>query len=165
MKILLAVGNFFVVYKDLLITVTWVLAAISWVVTNKQANRRELRKETRSEIDAISKAAAEVISKCRKYYSLPPSDPEDDVRSAEISFEVKRVLIRTERLSRRVGKNSAFVKAKTACGDFFDAVTQDPFQSKNRGVLAPGSTELRLVEAGVHRLIDALEEGFTVAFK
>jgi len=152
---------FFSTYKDVLITVGWLIAAVGWLVSNHQGNQREKRKETRSEVDAICKAAAELITKCRTYYASDPSDNEDDIRVAEIAFEVKRILIRTERLNRRVGK---FKKAVYACGDFFDQVTQEPFASKGRPKLHVGSKIIQDIEASVHNLIDNLEEGFTEAF-
>jgi hypothetical protein len=157
----LTVVAFFAKYKDVLITVGWLLAALGWTISNRQANNREMRKETRSEVDAICKAAAEVIGKCRSYYAAGPSADDDDAKAAEIAFEVKRILIRTERLNRRLAK---FKPAVLAGGEFFDAVTQEPFQSKNRPKIGPGSRELEAVETGVHNLIDKLEEGFTSKF-
>ncbi len=153
--------SFFTDYKDALITVSWVLAAVGWVITNRQSNTREKRKETRTEVDAICKAAAELLATCRKYYASGPDDAEDDARAAQIAFEVKRILVRTERLNRRVPK---FKKAKEACGQFFDDVTQEPFQSKKRAKHGPGSALVRDIEDAVHSLIDQLEEGFSSAY-
>lgn len=155
------ISGFFTKYKDALVTVGWLIVAVGWLINNLQANNREKRKESRAEIEAICKAASEVIAKSRKYYSFLPSDEEDDVRTAEISFEVKRILIRTERLNRRVPH---FTKAVFACGEFFDCVTSNPFASKNREKHGPGSQTLQGIETSVHNLIDQLEEGFSSAF-
>lgn len=153
--------QFFSDYKDALITVGWLLAAAGWIISNIQANSREKRKETRAEIDAICKAAAEVLANCRIYYAALPIEPEDDARSAEIGFEVHRIVKRTERLRFRV---PAFGPAVTAVGGFFEAVTAEPFQSKSRSSYGPKSDVLVRVETAVHELIDELEEGFTMAF-
>ena len=153
---------FFTMYKDALITVSWVLAAAGWVVNNNQSNQREKRKETKAEIDGICKAAADVLGLCRKYYEGGPQHAEDDSRAAEIAFQVKRVLIRTERLSSRISEFSA---ARPACEDFFEAVTREPFQSKARLVHGPQSPVLKEVESGVHVLIDTLEDCYTTAFR
>ncbi|TSD59065.1 hypothetical protein FFI97_001665 [Variovorax sp. KBS0712] len=153
--------EFFSEYKDALITVGWLLAAAGWVISNFQANKREKRKETRSEVDAICKAAAEVVANCRVYYSALPSNDEDDTRAAEIAFEVHRIVKRTERLRGRV---SSFEEAVVAVGSFYEAVTAEPFQSKSRETHGPGSPVLLGIEESVHSLIDQLEEGFTLAF-
>ena len=155
------VAGFFTKYKDALVTVGWSVVALGWLITNWQANKREKRKESRAEVEAICKAASEVILKSRKYYSCLPSDDEDDVRAAEIAFEVKRILIRTERLNRRAPH---FTSAVFACGEFFDCVTEQPFASKNREKHGPGSQTLQKIEMSVHNLIDKLEEGFSAAF-
>lgn len=157
----MGVAKFFSDYKDALITVSWMVAAFGWVISNAQANRREKRKETRSEVDAICKAAAEVVLKCRIYFAELPTHDEDDARGSEIAFEVHRILRRTERLHSRV---ASFFEATSAGEIFFDAVTGLPFQSKTRQAVGPGSEKLRTIESSVHGLIDALEEGFTLAY-
>lgn len=153
-------AGFFTKYKDALVTVGWLV--VGWLIGNLQANNREKRKECRAEIEAICKAALELFLKLREYYSFLPSDEEDDIRIAEISFEVKRILIRTERLNRRVPH---FKSALVACGEFFDCMISNPFASKSREKYGPGSQILREIEASVHNLIDQLEEGFSAAFK
>jgi len=153
--------SFFTKYRDALITITWVVAALGWIVTNRQSNTREKRKETRAEVDVICKAAAEILVACRAYYADGPGSENDDTRSAQIAFDVKRVLSRTQRLSRKV---KAFESAVPAGDEFFEAVTQEPFQSKSREKFGPRSEVLTRVEGSVHNLIDKLEEGFTKAF-
>lgn len=153
--------SFFTKYKDALITVTWVVAALGWIVTNRQSNTREKRKETRAEVDVICKAAAEILVACRAYYGDDPASETDDTRSAQIAFDVKRVLSRTQRLSRKLKQ---FEVALPASDEFFEAVTQEPFQSKSRPQYGPRSDVLTRVEGAVHNLIDKLEEGFTKAF-
>lgn len=156
-----AFAAFFTKYKDALITVGWLFAALGWVITNRQANQREKRKETRSEVDAICKAAAEIIQKSRKYYANSPADSEEEARVAEISFEVKRILRRTQTLHNRTKK---FGEAILASAELFDVVTGEPFASKGRGVHKPGSPLLTKIEGVVSNQIDKLEEGFTKAF-
>ena len=156
-----ALAGFFTKYKDALITVGWLLAALGWVVSNFQANQREKRKETRSEVDAICKAATEIIHKCRKYYGSQPTDPEEQARTAEISFDVKRILRRIQTLNTRTPK---FQSAIVAGAEFFDVVTGEPFASKNRIIQTPGAPLLNQIEAVVSNLIDKVEEGFTRAY-
>jgi hypothetical protein len=155
------IAAFFTKFKDALITVGWLVAAIGWMVTNNQANKREKRKETRSEVDAICKAAIEVISKCRKYYSNLPSDQDDNTRIAEISFEIKRILRRIQTLHKRTPK---FSDAIVAGAEFFDVITSDPFASKSRSLHLPGDPLLIRIETELSNLIDKLEDGFTKAY-
>jgi hypothetical protein len=156
-----SIAHFFSEYKDALTGVSWLLVAVGWFISNGQANQREKRKETRSEVDAICKVVAEVLIKCRTYYSTPPNDPKDDERGSEIAFEVHRIVTRTERLQDRV---IYFNKAVDSVGSFFDAITSAPFQSKTRLPVSAGSPKLLEIEAAVHGLIDALEESFTFSY-
>lgn len=155
------IAGFFTTYKDLLIAISWIFVVSGWLVSSRQANDRERRKETRTEIDAICKAAIDIVDKCRKYYGVANEDSDDQRRVAEIYFEMKRFLIRAERLSRRV---PSFSSAVLACGDFWDLVTEEPFDAPSRPVHGPRSKLLGDIEMSVHRLIGEFEENFTAEY-
>ena len=152
---------FFTEYKDALITGGWLIAVVGWFISNNQANQREKRKETRAEIDAISAAMTELLAKCRVYYTGEPSDAEDDLRSAEIAFDVKRILVRVERLHLRVPELKVAVYA---CAEFFDAVTGEHFQSKARAKFLLSDKQFEAMEFAAHYVNDSLEDGFSQAF-
>lgn len=154
--------SFFVVYKDPLVAVSWAIAGIGWLVSNRQGNNREKRKEARSEVENISKRAEDIVARCRKYYGAAATDPEDTGRSSEIAFEMQRLLSRVQRL--RVGK-PAFSAAVYASGEFFDLVTGGEFQSKARARFGADSELICEIEAGAFDLIDKLETGFGATFR
>jgi hypothetical protein len=154
-------ASFFSTYKDALLTISWFIAMYGWYVTNRQANSREKRKETRSEIDSISKSIYEVYTKLRSYYRSDNSDGKNIISSDEIAFEVKRILVRCERLKDRL---KPFQGALTACEGFFESVTKEPFASHEALDPDLSRSVLREAEESAHNLVDKLEEGFDVAF-
>lgn len=146
--------------KDLLIAGGWIVAVAGWLVGNYQANRREKRKETRTEIDACCKMAAEILVKCRVYYGTLADDPLDASRSADIRFEVQRLFIRAERLQNKYAKFEVI----GACEELLDSSSGDQFESKERPVFAANSNLLLKIESDIHFLIDRLEDGFAKEF-
>lgn len=156
-----SVAEFFTLYKDSLISVTWLLAGIGWFVNNRMSNERETRKEIRSEVEALCKAAAEVLKNVQEYYSKSSADDGDSMRSAKVAFDLKRILRRTERLQYRVSQFSSVMAASEA---MFEAITQEPFASSTRPVEGVDSIILRDIEQSVHEYIDALEDAFVSAY-
>lgn len=159
--------SFFALYKDYLVVVAWFLVVFGWFLNNYQSNLREKRKETKSEIDAICKSASELARFCHGYYLKPIDDEKDILDSSKIAFEVYRIVSRVERLNRRVKRcdGPPFAEAAKCCSYFFEAITSDPFKSNSRKALLPDSEFILNIEEATHRLMDSLEEGFTVAFK
>lgn len=158
--------SFFIAYKDHLVVVAWLLVVIGWFFNNHQSNQRERRKETRSEIDAICRNVSELSKNCRDYYSSPIGE-NDISESSKIAFEVYRIVSRVERLNQRINRcdGRPFKEAVKCCGVFFDSVTSDPFKSSSRKALSPDSEFILNIEEATHRLMDSLEDGFTIAFK
>ncbi|MBS0340420.1 MAG: hypothetical protein JSS56_07820 [Proteobacteria bacterium] len=156
-----AVTDFLTTHKDALIAVTWIIAGANWIITNRQANRREVRKETRGEIDALIKALTELLGKCRVYYQHPATDAQDKTRSAEIAFEIKRILTRTQTMADR---QPGFQLSADKASDLWERITGDPFQSSARQVVAADGPELQEIESAALALIDALEQGFSEGY-
>jgi hypothetical protein len=159
--------DFFKNYKDALVSVSWIIAALGWLVSNYQTNKREKRKEIRVEVDAICKNLADLLDRCRDYYSNDSSDPLDDVRSSKIAFEVHRIIFRVEKLNSRIKtcENRPFQSAQAACYDFMNAVTGDLFQSKMRPPILFNSIEFLNIEACTHELMNQLELAFSDHYK
>lgn len=155
------VTEFFATYKDLLITGSWVIAATGWLISNRQANNRERRKETRSEVESIAKATVEIVALSRKYYEGKATDPEDTGRGVAISFEMCRLLRRVQKLGDRWAK---IAPAIAFSGEFYEAVTGRDFQSKGRKPVAADSEEIQRIEELAYALIEIIESGFDETF-
>lgn len=87
--------------KDYGPSVAWIVAAVGWMISNHHANRREKRKEFRSEIDAIEKTVKSVSEKLAAYYRLPVNDPSLTTSELEIKILFKEIDLKWERLSKR----------------------------------------------------------------
>jgi hypothetical protein len=146
--------------KDILISGGWFLTIAGWFVSNYQTNLREIRKESWSEKDACIKLVSELVSKSRTYYGTLPTDKLSKSQAAEIQFELQRVIARLERLEKKHLK----FEVTDVCGDLFQAITGDPFESLDRTVLNADSDVVINIEMHAHAVIDQLEEGFVVSF-
>jgi hypothetical protein len=137
--------------RDLLVAVGWFLTVLSWFVSHSQANRREMRKETRAEIDACIKLTTELVSNARIYYGK--SDETSKSQAAEIQFELKRFIARVERLEKKLIK----FEVTDVCGELLDAITGDPFESSDRETLSADSDVVIKIQACALALIARLE--------
>jgi hypothetical protein len=142
--------------KELLLAGTWLVTMIGWIVTNRQANNRENRKDARAELEACCKMAAELLNKCRTYYAQEPIHQQEKCLAAEIGFELKRLIIRAERLESRYGSFDVI----GACVELVDSVSGGDFESKTRKVRMPDSRKIRKIESDIHFLMNQLEDGF-----
>ena len=146
--------------KDLLIAGGWFFTIIGWIVSSSQADNREKRKEVRSEVDACSKLATELLTKARRYFASASSDLTSKGVAAEIRFELQRLLTRVERLE----SNYAAFEVVGACGELMDSITGDPFESSSRQEVAADSDLLLKIESDILFLIDHMEAGFAKEF-
>lgn len=146
--------------KDLLIAGGWFLTVLSWTVANRQANAREVRKETKAEVDACCKAASQLLTTCRSYFQLSATDEVADGASASIRFELQRLLMRAERLESRYSR----FEVMGACEELLESVTGGDFDSGSRPAYSASSDKLRKIESDVHFLVERLEEGFAREF-
>ena len=138
----------------------WGVTAVGWVISSGQANSREARKEKRTEVDACCKLAAEILDKARKYYAKAP-DEDTPADAADLSFSVKRLLKRLERLQ----KQQSTFEVADAGGELFETVTGGDFDSASRLARKPSDPHVAAIENAVHRVIDDLESGFEATFK
>ncbi len=142
--------------------VAWILTGIGWGISSLQANARESRKETRSEVDACCKIAADLLEKSRRYYAKPGSDSACVAEAADISFTLRRLLTRMTRLR---NQRRPFRHIMGAGGEMFDLISGGDFDSMNRPAYVANSPRLRDIEEAANRLIDTLESAFAHEFK
>lgn len=142
--------------------VAWVLTGVGWLVSSHQANGRESRKETRAEVDACCKIAAELLDKCRRHFGKPGSHADAVAESADISFMLGRLLIRMTRLR---DQRAPFRHIMAAGSEMYERVSGGDFGSISRPQYAADSTRLIDIEGTTHRLIDTLESAFATEFR
>ena len=147
--------------KDLLLAGGWFFTIFGWAVTNAQANRRELRKETRTDVDACCRMAGDLLAKARKYYASAASHSENKALAAELRFDLQRLLARVERLE----TNSSKCEVTGACVELMDSVTGGDFETATRPAYSFDSERLLKTESDTHLLMDQLENGFKLSFK
>ncbi len=148
-------------FKDVLIAVGWLVTIVGWGVSNRAANNREKRKESRAEVDACTKQLGELILKVRDYFTKPANDSQAKLASTTILFELRRLVGRLEILEAKYPQ----FEVVNACGELFDSVTGDPFDSTERVELLPSSDHMLKIESDVLFLIGQLEMGFYSKFK
>lgn len=138
-------------------TLALIAVLIGWVVTNRQNNKRETRKEGRSACDAGKKYALEISSKGRKYFSE---------RSSDLAFEIKSELDLLEvELSRipffGVGANSKLMQKFVS---FSDALTGDDFEQKNAPKLLSTDPKVQALIRSRNELMQEIERQFKLQF-
>lgn len=137
-------------------TIGWALTGFGWFVTSYQANQREARKERRAEVDSCCKLAHEILEKARKHYSKPGDDPDMKSAAADITFSLRRLLKRVERLQQM---DSSY-DMKVISGQLMDSLTGADFDSVSRTVISADDVRLKAIEQDTHELMDRLELGF-----
>jgi len=154
--------------KDFAPAVAWVVAAMGWLVANSQANKREVRKEVRGEIDEISKLGKEILSELKKYYKTSVTSDESQQTEMVIKAHFKELDLRFDRLHCR--QLSAFpsggtVPANDAREKFFDLATFKHFETSSRPTGVELSTlVLRQTHANLV-LTEALHTQFLQEFR
>jgi hypothetical protein len=138
------------------------LTAAGWVVSSLQANGRESRKETRSEVDACCKLAADLLEKSRRYFARAGSDQACIAEGADISFALRRLLTRMDRLRKQ---RAPFRHIMGSASVMFDAISGGDFESAGRPPYQANSDRLRAIEEATNRLIDTLEAAFAREFR
>ncbi|MBV8045683.1 MAG: hypothetical protein JO171_00905 [Paludibacterium sp.] len=138
---------------DLLKWLPPVLVVLGWIVVNWQNDKRELRKEARSLIDAAKKLVGEIAVKAVNYHV--------DGQHG-LTFEIKAGLdaleIECERLPYFV-KDSPLMGAHVA---FTDAITGGDFEATAPAKKAPNSPEVATILRTRTEMLAELERVFRV---
>jgi hypothetical protein len=138
----------------------WLLILYGWNLTNKHNNKRESRKELRSELDRIVSELEMLKEKTFQYYTTSARGSE------KLAFEIKTsqqtLLAKIENLSKRhpeFSLNNCLVQ-------FIDVVTGGDFESKTRKKRTytnKRDTLLQEISLSTTNLITSLESDFCKA--
>jgi len=130
---------------------------VGWIVTNRQNNKRETRKEGRSACDSAKKYALEISAKGKKYLCT---------RDDELAFEVKSELDLLEiELSRipyfAIGQNSTLLEKFIL---FSESITENDFEQKNAPHLRPTDERILNIIRQRNQLMHEVERQFKLQF-
>lgn len=145
----------------------WVVAALGWAVTNRQANTREKRKELRSEIDALEKAIQSIAEKMAVYLRRKAEDATAAVSELEIIVLFQSVDRRIERIKKRQsgGTLGLYIdRIDKEREQLFDLSTGEYFQTPallEEPLLSQRITE---IHSQAQILIEALHSFFLMKF-
>ncbi|WP_146193389.1 hypothetical protein [Corticimicrobacter populi] len=113
--------------KDYGPAIAWAVAAAGWLVSSRQANKRERRKEIRTDIATISASINEVLKHVESTLSAKtPSDR--DIAYLSITTTLRDIDMQLERLLGRRYKTSCEIyrtSCRTSSENFFDCASGD----------------------------------------
>ncbi|MFB9242346.1 hypothetical protein IV454_16460 [Massilia antarctica] len=153
--------------KDFGPAFAWIIAAVGWALTNRQANNREKRKEFRSEIDAIEETVQAVAKKTASYLRMRTRDKSALLLELEIVVLFQSIDIRCERLARRQtnGELGLYIdKVDTIKEDLYDFATGRYFETPKRIPQDELSARVQGIHTRAFLLVEALHSLFLMKF-
>lgn len=138
----------------------WILTIAGWFYSAYTANRREERKELKSEIDKCNTIAEGVINDLRCFHEFENKKQSELPSTSKIRYDLHRLMLKSERLSERLNA-STIVEKSTA---IWESVTKGSFDSK--GFIDEAKTDLYMqtVEGLVHDFHEEMEEKLYTRF-
>ena len=134
----------------------WLLISYGWYITNKHNNKRESRKELRSELDRIVSELEMLREKALQYYTTSARGSE------KLAFEIKTsqetLLVKIQDLSKRHPEFSC-----NDLVDFIDVVTGGDFESKTRKKITYADRGMAEIYLSTTQLIISLNSDFRKA--
>lgn len=143
--------------------IAWIVAAVGWGVANHQNNRREERKEVRTEIDGAANCVMEILDQLRAYRKTTAGSSEAVEIETRIKMQFQYLSLRIDRLKdRRKGVlQEPLLKLEDIeekVNHFFDVATGDDFESAERApenqnpqILARQAKSALAVDDALHR--------------
>jgi hypothetical protein len=135
--------------KDYGPSFAWIIAAIGWAITNRQANTREKRKEFRSEISVVEDTLKILMVKLEKYLRRAKRDTEALKLEVEIVVLFHSIDLMHERLLKRQNGGDFGLYADAAKRykeELYDLATGEYFETSTK----------RIPQEALHPRIQAL---------
>lgn len=142
--------------------VPWALVAWGWFLSNKHANHRELRKETRSELDRLLSSIRELADYNRAYGIAEPGSTDEVSTALAIKVGFNRVSASLERLLARLDDPASEVEKRFT--KFYENVTGGDFESSSRQIRPANNPSFIATSAIAEKLIDAIEKAYLRRF-
>lgn len=138
----------------------WILTIAGWFYSTYTANRREERKELKSEVDKCNLIAEGVINDLRCFHESGNKKPSELPSTSKIRYDLHRLMLKSERLSERL---NALTIAEMSTA-IWENVTKGSFDSE--GFIEEAKTDLYMqnVEGLVHDFHEEMEEKLYTRF-
>jgi hypothetical protein len=153
--------------KDYGAPIAWIVAAVGWFISSKQADSREKRKEFRAEIESIEKLVKELLAKLATHYRVTKLESLEPSLTLEIKVLFHELTLKWERIKKRQsgGTLGLFLDpCASQLESFFDRSTGDFFESADT-IQSEKVSELILeIHIDAHLFIEALHSLFLKKF-
>lgn len=148
--------------------VAWFVSAIGWIVANRQANERELRKEVREEVGEVRDLVESVLSLLGEYPDSTAGSAKALKLEGSIKFTLEDLSLRIQRLGEikdwRRRPRMDLIEATKELAKFYDAVTGADFEAAERQDDALASNHHRQCARLGLLLVDRLHKAYASGF-
>ena len=145
----------------------WILAALGWIISGRQADRREKRKEFRAELDAMENLVKDILSRALSYFRDGECEPSAKTDEMDIRALLHELDLKWQRIKKRQtgGTLGLYVDA---CGEklevFYDLVTSAYVQADDRISVDAVNVHTRDIYVQAHLFVEALHSLFLKKF-
>jgi hypothetical protein len=139
--------------------VTWGLVILGWIIVSRGNDKRERRKEIRSQLDKLARELRDLEQEARVHFLAPGSDPEARAREVSLRWRVKNAIRLMDRLA--LGEIKCESDKKSALRQ---AVTGGDFDSPERVASEATAPKLQAISEAVAEIVDALEKSFLAVY-
>lgn len=147
----------------------WLVAACGWLVAHHQALSREIRKEIREEVKAVTDLVLKLPPEFNAYRRTPGGSIDAIGAEARIKLLLQDLGLRLEHLKLHQqpfgqGPRLALDDAEARFSELFESVTGGDFESATRRADDQDAQELAIVNARSLRVSDAMTRAFASAY-
>jgi len=135
--------------------VTWAFVVIGWIWNESRNRNRENRKETRSQIDALTKSIDDLSEQGMSYYTTIITE-ETSKQEAQIKVKIRRLLFAAKVISYRLE-----MSLDNELSKFEESLTGGSFESSDRKSEPYSSDKVMLIGLNANTLISHIEDGFS----
>lgn len=135
--------------------ITWAFVVLGWIWNESRNRDRENRKETRSQIDALTKSIDDLSEQGMSYYTTDISEDTSKVE-AQIKVKIRRLLFAANVISSKLK-----ISLEKEISRFEESLTGGTFESSDRVPELYSSDKVMLIGLNANLLISQVEHGFS----
>ncbi|MEH3087689.1 MAG: hypothetical protein PGN26_14410 [Xylophilus ampelinus] len=132
-----------------------ILVVAGWIIVNWQNDKRELRKEARSNADAVKKTIIEVAEKGVMYWTNSKED-----ESYKLTSTLDQIEVELQRFP--IFKQGGYLASAFIA--FGDAITDGNFESASRTAVLIDDQRIRRIYLKRNELMRTIEQQFIVHY-
>jgi len=137
-----------------------ILVALGWVWISRDNDRRESRKEIRTELNDLRDLIRDIEMSARSYFRTTPDDPESDRLSSLIKRSLQTLAGRLIAIKLRWKE----LDLDSDLTSFRRRITSGDFDSRQRRAISSTDLLILEIENAGQSLIDAIERAFATSF-